>query len=72
MLKKNKKKHEPRYCTLQLAKDKGGMVLPNLKDYYPAAQLNQMVWQGVQRNVARDWDDSGKHPNPWQKHYRTQ
>jgi hypothetical protein len=33
------KKPRIRYTTLQLAKHKGGMVLPNLKDYFYAAQF---------------------------------
>lgn len=39
----NGKKPQIKYCTLQLEKDKGGMALPNLKDYYRAAQLRPVV-----------------------------
>lgn len=48
--------------TLQLDKDKGGMALPNLKDYYRAAQLRPVVkwcdegytakWKDIKRAVA--------------------
>ena len=39
------KKPRIRYTTLQLAKHKGGMVLPNLKDYFYAAQFRPLfLW----------------------------
>lgn len=58
----NGKKPQIKYCTLQLEKDKGGMALPNLKDYYRAAQLRPVVkwcdedytakWKDIERAVA--------------------
>ena len=39
------KKPRVRYTTLQLAKDKGGMALPNFKDYFNAAQFRPLfLW----------------------------
>lgn len=39
------KKPRIRYTTLQLAKHKGGMALPNLKDYFYAAQFRPLfLW----------------------------
>lgn len=37
------KKPRVRYKTLQLSRDKGGMGLPNLKEYFNAAQLRYIV-----------------------------
>lgn len=37
------KKPRIRYKTLQLHKDKGGLALPSLKDYYKAAQIKPLV-----------------------------
>ena len=39
----NGRKPRIKYLTLQLNKEKGGMALPNLKDYYNAAQLRFVV-----------------------------
>jgi hypothetical protein len=33
-----------RYCTMQLTKEKGGLALPNLKEYYHAAQLRPLLY----------------------------
>lgn len=45
----NGNKPRTRYKTLQLEKNKGGMSLPNLKDYYYAAQLRPLVcWCDLQ------------------------
>ena len=42
------KKPKIRYCTLQLPKSKGGTALPNLRQYYNAAQLRPlMCWCSV-------------------------
>jgi len=38
-----KQKSRIRFQTLQLPKDKGGMALPCLEDYYRAAQLRSLV-----------------------------
>lgn len=40
------KRHKPRikYTTLQIPKDKGGLALPNLKEYYYDAQLRHLVY----------------------------
>ena len=58
----NGKKPQIKYATLQLGKEKGGMALPNLKDYYRAAQLRPVVkwcdkgyiakWKDIERTVA--------------------
>lgn len=42
-----------RYTTLQLSKDKGGMALPNLKEYFPAAQLCKLICWCDEGYVAR-------------------
>lgn len=55
------KKTRIKYSTLQLRKDKGGMALPNLKDYYRSAQLRPVIkwcekdyiakWKNIEREV---------------------
>lgn len=37
------KKPRIKYATLQLTKNEGGMSLPNLKDYFQAAQLELLI-----------------------------
>lgn len=37
------KKTKIRFKTLQLSKEQGGMVLPNFKDYFFAAQFTSMI-----------------------------
>lgn len=51
-----KKKTWIKYCTLQLEKDKAGMALPNLKDYYGAVQLRPVVKWCNERYTAK-WKD---------------
>ena len=58
----NGRKPRIKYCTLQLTKEKGCMALPNLKDYYQAAQLGTIIkrcdedysakWKDIERTVA--------------------
>ncbi len=49
-------KPRTRYKTLQLDRNKGGMSLPNLKDYYYAAQLRPLVcWCDLQ--VETKWKE---------------
>lgn len=38
------KRPRVRYTTLQLTKEKGGMSLPNLKEYFRAAQIRQITY----------------------------
>ena len=45
-----------RYATLELPKDRGGMALPNLKEYFLAAQLRQLIYWCNEGYVAR-WKD---------------
>jgi len=44
------------YATLQLLKDRGGMALPNLKEYFLAAQLRQLIYWCDEGYVTR-WKD---------------
>ena len=50
------KKPRTRYKTLQLSKEKGGLNLPNLRDYYYAAQLRPLVCWSSSHYTAR-WKD---------------
>lgn len=52
----NGKKPRIRYTTLQLPKDKGGMSLPNLEEYYYAAQMRSLTCWCTQGYQAR-WKD---------------
>lgn len=48
--------HRPRikFETLQIGKDKGGMVLPNLKEYFHAAQIRPVIcW--CDKNYMAKW-----------------
>lgn len=51
----NGKKTGIKYSTLQLAKNRGVMALPNLKDYYEAAQFDQQL-SGVTRIITK-WNE---------------
>ena len=58
----NGKRPRIKYSTLQLGKEKGGMGLPKLKDYYRAAQLRPIImwcdkdynakWKDIEKVVA--------------------
>ena len=52
----NGKKPRIEYYPLQLEKDKGGIALPNLKDYYHAAQLRPVV-QWCDEGYTAKWTD---------------
>lgn len=39
------------YSTLQIPKDRGGMALPNLKEYFQAAQLRPLLYTGVMMTI---------------------
>lgn len=45
-----------RYSTLQLPKEKGGMALPNLKNYFCAAQLCHIFYWCTSSYIAK-WKD---------------
>uniref|UniRef100_A0A8C7WYM9 Reverse transcriptase domain-containing protein n=1 Tax=Oryzias sinensis TaxID=183150 RepID=A0A8C7WYM9_9TELE len=49
----NGKKPRIRFSTLQLSKDRGGLALPNLKEYFYAAQLRPLVCWCVPEYEAR-------------------
>ncbi len=59
------KKPRVKYETLQLPKDKGGMGLPKLKEYFYAAQLRHIVCWCTPDYTAK-WKDMekefGEHP----------
>lgn len=40
----NNKRPRVRFSTLQLPREKGGMALPSLKDYYISAQLRPLIY----------------------------
>lgn len=48
-----------KYSTLQLPKDKGGLSLPNLKDYYQATQLGPIL-KWCDENYCARWKDIEK------------
>lgn len=58
------KKPRIRYKTLQLAKDKGGLALPNIKNYHQAAQIKILVnicnpsykakWKDIECQISSD------------------
>lgn len=50
------KRPRVRYTTLQLSKENGGMALPNLKEYFHAAQMRPLVYWCNEEYVAR-WKD---------------
>uniref|UniRef100_A0A3B5ADU2 Reverse transcriptase zinc-binding domain-containing protein n=1 Tax=Stegastes partitus TaxID=144197 RepID=A0A3B5ADU2_9TELE len=50
------KKPRVRYTTLQLPKDKGGMALPNLKNYFYASQLRPLLYWCNDEYISR-WKD---------------
>lgn len=54
----NPKSKRPRvhYSTLQLPKEKGGMALPNLKNYFCAAQLRPIFYWCTSSYIAK-WKD---------------
>ena len=50
------KKPRIRYTTLQLPKDKGGLALPNFREYFNAAQLRPLIYWCNVDYIAR-WKD---------------
>lgn len=50
------KRPRVRYTTLQISKDKGGLALPNLREYFHAAQLRHLIFWCNEGYVAR-WKD---------------